>query len=95
MLEEITGPRLTIKSYFTITVDGFYLTDHITYISFSAISKYLTKNIADIPDDLLFNNYEEAVRCRHIMFDRHNLVRRNSDIKIININKVEGIAYDR
>ena len=92
---EIIGPRLKIKSYFTITIDGFYLSSGITYIKYFDISKYLTKNIAGIPDYLLFNDYDEAIKYEHRMLERHNLVRRNSDIKIIKINKTEGIEYDR
>ena len=92
---EITGPRLKVKSYFTITIDNFYLTNGITFISYFDIPKYLTKNIADISDSLLFNTYDEAIKCGCRMFERHNLVRRNNDIKIIKINKVEGIEYEK
>ena len=91
---EITSPRLKINSYFTITIDDYYLTNSITFISLFDIPKYLTKNISDIPDNLLFNTYDEAIKCGRRMFEKHNLVRRNNDIKIIKINKVEGIEYE-
>jgi len=92
---ELYGFEIKIKSYFTITIDGLYLTGNITFVDIFDIPMYLTKYIVDIPDILLFNDYNEALRCEYEMLKRHYLLRKNCSVKIVEINKAEVVRYDR
>lgn len=95
---EINMPRLEIKSYYTIMLNGYYLDTNILFYAMPIydIPNHLTKNIGNIPNDLLFKDYEKAYNYMRHIWEAHYIMRLRKDkLEVVKINKSEEIKYDK
>ena len=72
-------PFFKVVPYYTIMLNGYYLDKDIWLMCICNIPYHMTKNIGDIPDELLFEDYEKAYDYLHNLWEQHYLMRLRKD----------------
>ncbi len=77
-------PKINIADKFAIKYNDYYLTKIFFNIT---DDNWYTDRIDEIPDDLLFNEYNEADNCLLVICANHRLI--NKHVSIVPVRKVE------